>query len=89
MKSKSFLSIKNRYNHALLEGNPDATYKNNLENIAPGLTKSFENTYGLVEFNPNTNFEIKDYVRGKDGKFYKYNYLFYVIKFKKTIKIQQ
>ena len=68
------LSIKNRYNHALLEGNPDATYKNNLENIAPGLTKSFENTYGLVQFNPNTNFEIKDYVRGKDGKFYKYNY---------------
>ncbi len=68
------LSIKNRYNHALLEGNPDATYKNNLENIAPGLTKSFENTYGLVQFNPNTNFEIKDYVRGKNGKFYKYNY---------------
>lgn len=68
------LSIKNRYNHALLEGNPDATYRNNLENIAPGLTKSFENTYGLVQFNPNTNFEMKNYVRGKDGKFYKYNY---------------
>ena len=68
------LSIKNRYNHALLEGNPDSTYRNNLENIAPGLTKSFENTYGLVQFNPNTNFEMKNYVRGKDGKFYKYNY---------------
>lgn len=68
------LSIKNRYNHALLEGNPDATYRNNLENIAPGLTKSFENTYGLKQFNPNTNFEMKNYVRGKDGKFYKYNY---------------
>lgn len=68
------LSIKNRYNHALLEGNPDATYRNNLENIAPGLTKSFENTYGLVQFNPNTNFEMKNYVRAKDGKFYKYNY---------------
>lgn len=68
------LSIKNRYNHALLEGNPDATYRNNLENIAPGLTKSFENTYGLVQFNPNINFEMKNYVRGKDGKFYKYNY---------------
>lgn len=68
------LSIKNRYNHALLEGNPDATYRNNLENIAPGLTKSFENTYGLKQFNPNTNFEIKNYVRGKNGKFYKYNY---------------
>ena len=54
------LSIKNRYNHALLEGNPDATYRNNLENIAPGLTKSFENTYGLVQFNPNTNFEINN-----------------------------
>lgn len=68
------LSIKNRYNHALLEGNPDATYRNNLENIAPGLTKSFENTYGLVQFNPNNNFEMKNYVRAKDGKFYKYNY---------------
>ena len=68
------LSIKNRYNHALLEGNPDATYRNNLENIAPGLTKSFENIYGLKQFNPSVNFEMKNYVRGKDGKFYKYNY---------------
>ena len=65
------LSIKNRYNHALLEGNPDATYRNNLENIAPGLTKSFENIYGLKQFNPSVNFEMKNYVRGKDGKFYK------------------
>ena len=81
------LSIKNRYNHALLNGNPDVTYRNNLENIAPGLTKSFENTYGLKQFNPNTNFEIKNYVRGKDGKFYKYNYeinnIYYCMKEKK------
>lgn len=68
------LSIKNRYNHALLDSNPDATYRNNLDNIIPGLTKSFENTYGLVQLNPNINFEMKNYVRGNDGKFYKYNY---------------
>ena len=39
------LSIKNRYNHALLEGNPDATYRNNLENIAPGLM----DLYNLIQ----------------------------------------
>ena len=34
------LSIKNRYNHTV--NNPDATLSNNLENIIPGLTESFE-----------------------------------------------
>lgn len=68
------LSIKNRYNHSLTDFNPDATYNNNLENIAIGLTKSFENEYGLIQFNQNTNFEIPNYVRAKDGKYYKYNY---------------
>ena len=32
----NYLSIKNRYNHTV--NNPDATYQNNLENIAEGLT---------------------------------------------------
>lgn len=39
------LSIKNRYNHSV--NNPDATFSNNLENIKPGLTNSFEQHYGL------------------------------------------
>ena len=34
------LSIKNRYNHSV--NNPDATFSNNLDNIIPGLTSSFE-----------------------------------------------
>lgn len=39
------LSIKNRYNHTV--NNPDATFFNNLENIIPGLTRSFEKAYRL------------------------------------------
>ena len=67
------LSIKSRYNHTV--NNPDATYSNNLENIAPGLTAAFEHDY---EFNIGSEarlgFELKDYVQARDGKFYKYNY---------------
>ncbi len=70
------LSIKNRYNHTVK--NPDATFSNNLENIIPGLTNSFEKYYKL-NINQNTknesNFlthELK-YVRGNDGKYYRYN----------------
>lgn len=67
------LSIKNRYNHIV--SNPDATFSNNLENIVPGLTRSFEKTYGLnISQNDFGDFEIPGYVRAKDGKFYKYNY---------------
>ena len=39
------LSIRNRYNHTV--NNPDATFSNNLENIIPGLTDSFEKTYNF------------------------------------------
>ena len=38
------LSIKNRYNHTV--NNPDATFSNNLDNIIPGLTASFEKQIG-------------------------------------------
>lgn len=67
------LSIKNRYNHEVV--NPDATYSNNLENIIPGLTRSFERDYKLnISQNLSGDFEIPGYVRTKDGKYYKYNY---------------
>ena len=66
------LSIKNRYNHHV--NNPDSTYSNNLDNIIPGLTESFGEHYGLVQQNPNNNFELDGYVRASDGKYYKYNY---------------
>lgn len=65
------LSIKNRYNHTVI--NPDATFANNLDNIIPGLTKSFEKYYNLKQKNFN-EFEIPNYVRANDGKYYKYNY---------------
>ena len=66
------LSIKNRYNHKV--NNPDATFGNNLDNIIEGLTTSFENEYG---YNINNSkdiqqFELENYVKGPDNKFYRY-----------------
>ena len=66
------LSIKNRYNHHV--NNPDSTFSNNLENIVPGLTKSFEKYYGIKQRNVNKGFEIPSYTTASDGKYYKYNY---------------
>lgn len=65
------LSIKNRYNHRV--SNPDATFKNNLDNIIPGLTKSFEEYYGYKQSIINTE-DFKGFVRANNGKFYKYNH---------------
>ena len=66
------LSIKNRYNHTV--NNPDATFSNNLDNIIPGLTDSFKKYKGIVQIHRNSVFEISDYVRANDGRYYKYNY---------------
>ena len=66
------LSIKNRYNHTVL--NSDATFSNNLDNINPGLTKAFEKQYDLnIDYN-KTEFEMPGYIKANDGKYYKYNY---------------
>ena len=65
------LSIKNRYNHTVV--NPDATFSNNLDNIIPGLTDSFEKCYGMAQKCNSTNFEIPNYVCVGE-KYYKYNY---------------
>ena len=68
------LSIKNRYNHNSNIFNPDATYSNNLENIIPGLTDSFEKYYNL-NINDSTNhFDLPNYIKSTNGKYYKYNY---------------
>ena len=67
------VSIKSRYNHTV--SNPDATYSNNLENIAEGLTEAFEREYGFNIGNEyKVNFELNQYVLAKDNKYYKYNY---------------
>ena len=66
------LSIKNRYNHRVV--NPDATFSNNLDNIVPGLTKSFKDYYGMKQLVKYNNFEIPNYVLARDRKYYKYNF---------------
>ena len=71
------LSIKNRYNHTLdrTRENPDATFANNLENIIPGLTDSFEKEYGFhIDSYDKFPLEIPGYVKANDGKYYRYNY---------------
>lgn len=66
------LSIKNRYNHTV--PNPDATFSNNLDNIIPGLTLSFEKYYGLNQKYQSSFFDIPNYALASDGRLYKYNY---------------
>ena len=70
---KQRVSIKCRYNHTVT--NPDSTYSNNLEEIAPGLTDAFERDYGFnIGVENKISFELKNYIKARDGKFYKYNY---------------
>ena len=70
------LSINNRYNHTV--NNPDATFSNDLENIIPGLTKSFEKYLGF-KLNKKVLYQeefLTDnlyYVHANDGKYYRYN----------------
>ena len=72
-KDNNILSIKNRYNHTV--ENPDATFSNDLENINEGLTYAFEKEYGYkIKQNESNYFELPNYIRGDDGKSYKYNY---------------
>ena len=67
------LSIKNRYNHNV--SYPDSTFCNNLENIIPGLTNSFEEKYNLnINSNIDTSFYLHGYIRANDGRYYKENY---------------
>ena len=67
------LSIKNRYNHTV--NNPDSTFSNNLDNIIPGLTYSFEKYYNYnINSNLDHNFDLYNYVKASDGKFYRFNY---------------
>ena len=66
------LSIKNRYNHKV--NNPDATFKNNLDNIILGLTESFSKCYGMTQAKLTNDFEIPGYVQASDEKYYKYSH---------------
>lgn len=66
------LSIMNRYNHTV--ENCDSTFSNNLENITPGLTDSFQREFGFhINQNGSYGFELPNYKKINDGKYYKYN----------------
>lgn len=70
---KNTVSIKNRYNHVV--NNPDSTFHNNLDEINPGLTKSFEKQYNLnISRENDYDFELTNYLMDMDGKWFKYNY---------------
>lgn len=67
------LSIKSRYNHTVT--NPDATHYNNLDNIVPGLTKSFSEYYKLnINSTYKQDFNLANYTQARDGRYYRYNY---------------
>ena len=67
------LSIKNRYNHTVK--NPDATFSNDLENIIPGLTSAFEQTYNmdLSYVKGEDILYMDDYTPDENGTLYKVN----------------
>lgn len=64
-----------RYNHTVR--NPDATYRNDLDRIIPGLTNSFAKLLkerGIDLYRTQkVDFKIPSYVKASDGKYYKYN----------------
>ena len=63
------VQIKNRYNHKV--ENPDDTYFNNLDNIIPGLTRSFEKDYNLkITAKACPTLSLENYILGSDGKFH-------------------
>ena len=70
--SANTLSIKNRYNHRV--NNPDNTFYNNLDNIIPGLTHSFNQYYGLdINSNVKSKLKLENFVLGNDKKYHHYN----------------
>lgn len=66
----SVCSIKCRYNHKVY--NPDCTFKNNLDNIIPGLAEAFCRDYGIKISSSNSRkFELHGYVKANNGVLYK------------------
>ena len=72
----NFISIKNRYNDHVIGS--DATFSNDLENIIPGLTRSFEKYYGFnichqdYDASDFLSTELR-YVNGIGGTYYRCN----------------
>ena len=71
-ENECFVSIKNRYNHKV--NNPDNTFNNNLDNIIPGLTRAFENSYEIkinTTENDKSVFKLPGYIKDMNGRFHK------------------
>lgn len=69
-RGRPTLSIKNRYNHTVEF--PDATFSNNLDNIIPGLTQAWAETFS-VTMGPKqeeAKLYLTDFHLGSDGKYY-------------------
>ena len=68
-------SIKSRYNHTVV--NPDNTYRNQLDKIAPGLESSFITLLSERGLNFDKSavaqLELPTFVLGTDNKYYEYN----------------
>ena len=71
-KSSYGLYIISRYNHTVT--NPNATFGNNLDNIVPGLTDSFNKHYNLsINRSSPIKFNLENYINANDGKYYRFN----------------
>lgn len=68
-----WLSIKNRYNHTVR--NPDSTFCNRLDNIAPTLDYRFREYFGLplVNLDSDLKLELNNFVLADDNKYYHVN----------------
>jgi len=70
--TRNRVEIISRYNHTV--NNPNSTYNNNLDTIAPRLTQAFEQTYGFnVLGSDKAPLTLPNYVLASDGKYYKFN----------------
>lgn len=69
-KEPSTLSIKNRYNHTV--NNPDATFSNNLDNIAPGLSDAFERQFCILSEKTKFTHNMGPYIL-VNGKLFRSN----------------
>lgn len=68
-----WISIKNRYNHTV--ANPDSTFSNRLDNIAPTLDYSFRHHFGLPQMvlDGESTLRLDNFVMANDRKFYHVN----------------
>lgn len=66
------LRIVNRYNNKY-SPKFEKTFHNNLENINVGLTKAFSREFNQKDVDEPSIYEVGNFIRAKDGKFYKYN----------------